>query len=262
MQNFEQSVDHLQKINQEWEKLRKNEVIQRLLKGESLQIIIESLPNFKERFCELDTIDCSDGRVLDGKKIGIAGSGLLLSLEDRLKLIRQCQGKKVTTHYNCGAAALKFSQLSPEEIPAGVETADEYGTYCGQKLAQDLHSDHEFLDENRLSYESHNEVALLVDATGKFDSTHLEGFPPHFVCTGAALGLNEEYLKDEIHILTSIALGEHGFGKRFNPNNPFYILVAADDTKDLVVWKKLANEVAQDFEQRVKVAGFTRPVEN
>jgi len=257
----EHSFEQSQTIEHGWTQLRHNQVIDRLVKGESLQVIMDSLPGFSERFCELDTIDCSDGRVLDGKKIGIAGSGLLLSPEDRLKLIRQCQGKKVTTHYDCGAAAKKFATLSPEETPADVKTADQYGTYCGEKLAQDLNSVHEFIPESHLANEYHNELGIVFDGTGQFDSTHLENFPPHFICTGAALGFNEEYLKSELRILAGIALGDHGFGKRFTVDNPFYIWIAADNQEDLDCWKKLSTEVAEDFQQRVRVEGFVRPTD-
>ncbi len=261
MKNFEQSTEQLKTIDQDWEKLQQNEVISRLADGENLQTIIESLPDIQERFCELDTIDCSDGRVLNGRKIGIAGSGLLLNKEDRLKLIKQCRGKKVTTHRDCGAAAKKFSTLFPEEIPAGVETADQYGTYCGQQLAEDLNSEHQFIELDQMANKYHNELAIILDATGQFDSTHLEQLPPHFVCSGAALGFNEEYLKSELQILAGISLGDHGFGKRFTTSTPFYIWVAANDQEDLAIWKKLTQEVAKDFKGRVKTTGFVRPID-
>ena len=257
-----------QNIEQGWEESRYNEVISRLKANEDLQTIMNSLPGFKESFCELDTIDCSDGRVLRGKKIGIAGSGLLLPLEERKKFIENFRGKikEVTTHRDCGAAAKKFAEvkkLNPESIPAEIETADEYGTYCGEKLAEDLETRHRFLEMEQMASEYHNEVAIALDATGRFDSTNLENFPPHFVCTGAGLGLSENYVKSEIEILAGIALGHHGYGdKRFNRDNPLYIIVAAKNYADSIQWESAAKEVARKFGDQVAVKVFLSPEQN
>jgi hypothetical protein len=245
----------------DWEKIRQNEVIKCLDSGGSLQEVMESFPEFKENFRDLDTIDCSDGRVVSGRKIGIAGSGILLSEEDRKVFIEQCKGKTkvLTTHDDCGAAALKFNSLKAEEIPAGVKTADEYGTYCGQKMAEDLGAKHEYLNRDEMANEYHNETALVIDQTGKFDSTSLDGFPDHFVCTGAGLGFSAEYMKTEVKILTGIALGHHGFGEKFNPENPFHIIVSATDDTQLKVWEEIAKVAVKEFGDRVKVDGFIAP---
>lgn len=250
-------------IDNGWEKAKQNEVIKRLDAGESLQVIMESFPDFKEAFCELDTIDCSDGRVLGGKKIGIAGSGLLLSSEERAKFVENYRGKikEVTTHRDCGAAALKFNSLSPEEIPAGVMNADHYGALLGQKLANDLGAEHRFIEMKEMANEYHNETALVIDQTGKFNSTHLDGFPPHFVCTGAGLGFSPEYMKSEVKTLAGIALGHHGFGDRFDEQNPFRIIVAAKNQTELDAWMKVGQEAIDDFGGRVKVEGFIAPEE-
>jgi len=251
-----------EKINQGWEKSRQNEVISRLQKGENLQEIMESLPSFKESFRELDTIDCSDGRVLDGHKIGIAGSGLLLSEKERLNFIEGFKGKikTLTAHADCGAAALKFKSLKPEEIPEGVTSSDEYGIYCGKKLAQELGADYKFLNREEMSNEYHNEAALVLDQTAQFDSTNLEKFPAHFVCTGAGLGFSEDYMKSEIETLAGIALGHHGFGtERFNAANPFYIIISADNLHEFVKWEEVANEAISKFGDKVSIKGFVRP---
>jgi hypothetical protein len=251
-------------IDKGWEKARQNEVIKRLDSGENLQTIMESFPNFKESFRELDTIDCSDGRVLDGKKIGIAGSGLLLSPKERAKFIETYKGKikEVTTHRDCGAAALKFNSLKPEEIPAGVMSADHYGTLLGKQLANDLGATHRFLEMKEMANEYHNETALVIDQTGKFDSTNLDGFPPHFVCTGAGLGFSPEYMKSEVKTLAGIALGHHGFGDRFDEQNPFRIIVASCNQAELDRWVEVGQEAINEYGDKIKVEGFIAPEES
>lgn len=249
-----------QMIDDGWEASRSNEVISRLRSNESLQSIMESFPEFSEIFRELDTIDCSDGRVLCGRKIGIAGSGLLLSPSERAAFVERYKGKikTVTTHADCGAAALKFRSLKPEEIPVGVYDADEYGTWCGQQLAADLGANHEYLERGEMANDYHNEVALVLDQTGEFDSTNLENFPNHFVCTGAGLGFSEDYMKSELQTLVGIALGHHGFGERFTSNNPFYIIVSANNQEDLSRWQDVASKALADLGERIAVKGFVR----
>lgn len=250
-------------INENWEKSRQNEVIKHLLAGEDLQIVMKLFPGFKESFCRLDTIDCSDGRVLMGKKIGIAGSGLLLPDEEKDKFVSAYRGriKELTTHRDCGAAAKKFATLKPAEIPSGIETADQYGVWCGKQLAEQLGARHRFLDLEQMASQHHNETAIVLDQTGEFDSTNLRNFPTHFTCTGAALGFSEEYMKSELTTLIGIALGDHGFGKRFDRANPFYVIVVANNYAELIHWENVAKEVSRVGE-RVAVKGFVRPRED
>jgi hypothetical protein len=249
------------KIDAGWQEARQNEVIKRLDSGDNIQEIMEDFPEFKEAFKALDTIDCSDGRVLKGRKMGIAGSGLLLSEAERETFISRFKGqiKTITTHADCGAAALKFNSLKQEEIPEGVTTADEYGTYCGKKLAEDLGAKHEYLEREEMANDYHNETAIVIDQTGEFDSTNLKGFPNHFVCTGAGLGFSEDYMKTEVRTLAGIALGHHGFGDRFNSDNPFRIIIAAKDRDELRRWINIGEAAVEEYVGRVKVTGFIAP---
>lgn len=265
-QRIDNQIEHSGvSIEQSWAETSQNEIIKRLTEGEELQKILESLPGFFESFAEpLDTIDCSDGRVLDGRKIGIAGSGLLLPKEERARFIALYKGKikKVTAHADCGAAAMKFSELRdsfPEQIPAGIENSDDYGVHCAQKFAEELGAEYEFLDRQEMASEHHNERAIVLDQSASFDSTNLKGMLPHFVSTGAGLGFSPEYMKAELETLSGIALGDHGFSSRFDANHPFYIFVAANDYAGLSEWGNLAREATQKFGDRVQVKGFVRP---
>lgn len=148
-----------------WSESRRNEIIKNLKNSHDFQGLMDSFPGFKEAFTELDTIDCSDGRVLKGKKVGIAGSGLLLSPAERATFIKNYKGrfKEVTTHRDCGAAKIGFTALKPEEIPAGVKTSDEYGTLLGKQMAAGLGAVHTFLEMEEMASGYHDEVALVLD---------------------------------------------------------------------------------------------------
>ncbi|MCX6795279.1 MAG: hypothetical protein NT165_00910 [Candidatus Falkowbacteria bacterium] len=261
MSNFENGHDNAQEnMNLGWDASRHNQVVERLLKGENVQSILESLPGFSESFDHpLDTIDCSDGRVLDGRKIGIAGSGMLLSEKERDLFIQNYRGKikKLTTHRDCGAAGIAFRSLGEGEIPEGISSADEYGTYQGKKLAEALGAEHEFIE--KLANDYHNEVAIVLDSTGTFDSTSIADFPAHFVCSGAGLGFSEEYMKTELKTLAGIALGSHGFGQRFTEENPLYIIVTANSNVEGLFWKTIAEVALADFSGKVAIKSFVRP---
>jgi hypothetical protein len=253
-------------LDQEWRASENNEFIKRLKAGEDLAVVIESLPEFKEAFKQdLDVIDCSDGRVLLGKKIGLAGSGILLSDEELEKFITANQGKIkiITSHEDCGAAKIKFKQLQAAgKLPEGITTADELGTYSAQKLADRLGAEHYFLPIDKMAKEVHNERAIVVDGTGHFNSTNLKGFPPHFVCSGFGFGLSSEYMQGEITTLAGIALGGHGLGERFQEDTPFYVMVAARDSEQLRLITEVATAATKDFGVKVVVKGFLAPTQD
>lgn len=251
-----------EKMNLGWSESRRNQVIEGLLRGQDLQSIMESIPGFSEAFQNpLDTIDCSDGRVLGGRKMGIAGSGLLLPPAERDLFVQNYKGKikKLTTHRDCGAAGIAFKFLSTEDIPEGVTSADEYGTYLGKKLASELGAEHEFIDLPEMANDYHNEVAIVLDQTGSFDSTNLVNFPAHFVCSGAGLGFSEDYMSGELKTLAGIALGDHGFGNKFTNENPLYIIVSANNHADGLRWESIAKKALVDFGERISVKIVIRP---
>jgi len=250
-------------LDQEWQTSENNEVIKRLKAGEELAVVIESLPGLKEAFKDaLDVIDCSDGRVLLGKKIGLAGSGMLLEDAESDKFVAANRGKIkiVTSHEDCGAAKILFTALqSAGKLPAGVNTSDELGTYMAKKLAARLGAEHYFLPIDKMAKEVHNERALVLDGTGRFNSTNLKGFPPHFVCSGFGFNLSPEYMQTEIKTLANIALGGHGLGERFKDDSPFYIMIAAKDSEQLQTITKVAEAAIKDFGARTVIKGFLAP---
>lgn len=255
-------------IDRGWDESRLNAVIKGLNEGGKLQEIMEAFPGFKDAFKEsLDTMGCSDGRVAAGNKMGFGGPLVLVPEAEVNKFIEANRGKvkTVTAHADCGAAALAFKSLRPEDIPEGVNSSDEYGAYKAKKLADALGAEYAYIDRHEMLEEYHNEVAIVLDQTGRFNSTNLKGFPAHFVSSGAGFGLDAEYMKAEMKILAGIAFGHHGFGDRFDVTednaNPFYILVSANNQEELDKWVKVADDTAAEFDGKIKVRGFIAPQE-
>ena len=238
-----------------WEKSQQSEVIKRLKSGEGLQVIMDSLEKIQEAFTDLDVIVCSDGRVLpsDGAKLGIAGEGILLGEEDLKRLVENCKGKikKVTSHEDCGAAGVAFRGDSK-----GKNKPDELGIEFAQILAEKLGAEYEHLPMSKMKNTIHNERFICFDGTGRFNPEALKEMPGQFVCSGYAFGLGEDYLEIEIATLAGIALGDHGFGKKFTKDNKFMIIVSAKDDAQLAEMTKIAEEAIEKYGELVEVRGF------
>ena len=258
--NLENSFES--KKNKLWEESQKNEVIKRVKAGESFQDIMDSLENIKEAFVGLDTIVCSDGRVLsiEGTKIGIAGEGILLSKEELAKFIQiyKRKIKKVTSHDDCGAAGKAFAQEHPEKI----KSSDELGINFAKWMAEQLDAEYEHIPMDKMKSDIHNERMICFDGTGKFNPASLKEMPGHFVCSGYGFGLSEKYMEEEIEILSGIALGHHGFGEKFNEGEKFYIVISAKDKEQLTKLTEIAQKGIIKIKDKVEIKGFVHDIEN
>lgn len=236
-----------------WEKSQHNQVIEGLKAGRPISEIISEMPGFLESFSRsLDTLDCSDGRVVSGRKFGLAGEGILLSPEDRQVLVAALKEKgiKITGHDNCGAAGIAHPD-DPE--------SDRYGYENARKLAAETGSEYKEVHKEDFRSPFHDERVLVVDESGRFDCANWPEFPAQFISSAPFFGLSDNYLKTEIAALANIALGDHGFGQRFSETNPFYVVVSATTPEKLNHFKALASEAASVFGSRVKVDGFLAP---
>jgi len=257
--NYQEPV--LDKVSNLWEKSQKNEIISRIKNDENLQEIMDSLENIQEAFTTLDVIACSDGRVLplgDGAKMGLAGEGILLTKGELDSFIEKYRGKikKVTSHEDCGAAGIAFKKQTDV-----TGTADELGMSFAEWLAGQLGAKYEHIPMKEMRSTIHDERAICFDGTGKFNPAVLKEMLGHFVCSGYGFGLSEEYMQDELETLTGIALGHHGFDKRFTPENQFYIIVSAKDETQLAEMEAIAEKAATKFDGRVTVKGFIHQIE-
>lgn len=251
-QNLDSHHEHEAKLQEEWDKSQNNEIVIGLKKGCSLFELLESLPGFKDSFQhELDCLDCADGRVCSGHKFGLAGQGILLNesdlsiLENKIKEL----GIRVTGHDNCGAAGIAYP--GPE--------SDRHGYEFTKSLADRTGASYSEVHKENFVCPVHNERCLVLEGTGRFDVANLSGFPGRFISSAAFFGLSEEYQRTEAKALIGIALGDHGFGHRFDQDNPFYLIISAENENSLAITKKWAEAVASEFDGRVQVESFIAP---
>lgn len=250
----EKKNSHLDSL---WQESNVSTFISRLRKGEDIQSVIES-QHSPERVSVLEEIQCSDGRCPhQGNEFSIAGSGILLSDEEFKVMIEQNPTiKTLTTHADCGAAKLAFAKAQENgQVPAGITTAEEFAIDWATKKAAQYNLVHRHIGIDEFVDPHHHERGIVVDATGVFHPSQVQGMPNMFVSQAASFA-DKSYIGAEADILTGIGTGDHAFGPRINPENPFYILVTADKdhTKDELV-KALKASTAR-YGDKVKVEGL------
>ncbi len=247
---------HESLLTQEWDKAQQNRIIKGFKEGKNLSEMIRALPGFEESFNHpLDCLDCADGRVCSGHKLGLAGQGILLGAEDLAKLEAKLKELNITItgHDNCGAAGIACQ---------GAPDSDVRGYAFTKGLAEKTGRPYAEVHKESFVSPVHNERCLVLEGTGRFDVANLEGFPGQFISSAEYFGLSEEYQMTEAKALIGIALGNHGFGERFNSENPFYLLISATDKEQLSKTKAWAEKVAADYDGKVKVHSFIAPEAN
>jgi hypothetical protein len=256
--------DHESLFDQAWEKTQDNFFIKGLNSGQKIEDLLPQVAGFKESFERpLTRLDCSDGRVCPGTgKMGLPGIDVLLSEDQRQVLINEIkdQGLTISGHESCGAAAIAHPGAD----------SDDFGYQHAEKLAQVSGNKYEKIDHSRFKSSIHNERLLVIEGTKKWDCANWEGFPPQFINSAPALKLSNETAKEGNKALTGIALGSHGFSeKRFDSKNPFYIIISAEDQRQLEELTVLAQEGitemsekdGKDYSQIIKIDGFIAPTE-
>lgn len=246
--------DHEALLSAEWAKSQNNEIIVGLREGRNLSELLEALSGFKESFQHpLDCLDCADGRVCSGRKLGLAGQGILLGADDQARFdakIAEMENLSISGHENCGAAGIACQ---------GAPDSDEKGYAFTKELAARNGRPYKEIHKDNFRCAVHNERCLVLEATGHFDVANLSGFPGQFISSAEFFGLSEEYQRTEAKALIGIALGSHSFGDRFNQENPFYLIISASNQEQLDKMRGWATQVAADYEDRVRVESFIGP---
>jgi len=230
---------------------------------------------------EKKVLICADERVVSKEnefKIGSAGQLILASPEEQDRFLDNWQGKisVVRSHSNCGAAGIAYSIFTDEEkeelkkkaIDEGLNTDDEIfkkekisdsdwlGIYHSYLLAKKLDAKYEHTNfpGMRGRKEYHDARAIFFCANPDFDPSILaEDFlPPHFLANSLALGVREDYCREELKTLTLIALGSHGFGELFTAKNPFYVISVGNDKNQVLDLNKLAKDVLENYQNRIR----------
>lgn len=249
--------DHKHETDRLWEASEQLPFIKELRAGRTVAEAMEQLDVEQAFKGECNEAGCADGRCQE-HRFGIAGDGILLSEKELEEFVRKNKGKiaVVKSHDNCGAAAIKFKEIPAERLPIGVTTPDQLGIHHAKRLAEQLGAEYAHTSAKEMSGPVHNERVIYFDGTGQFNPGTLPELPAGFKCSGSALGLSSEYMEIELATLAKIALGNHGFGERFNRDNPLFIVVSAKNQDQLEALMKIAEKAAEQFNGRVAVDGF------
>lgn len=213
------------------------------------------LPNIRNAFDLGDrTVRCIDEGTPGG--LHIAGSGILLNPERASGIFKRAQADGVTSHKECGAAALAFAKLPPEE-QAKYGNAEAYGVQFAQALARHAHVPYKghLVDLERPSG-LHTARIIYYDGTGRFNCNSVPGLPKGFVISRRFLP--SAYAKEEVKVAIEIALGSHGFGSHITKEAPLVIVAIGDPDDDKFSLFNVNSEILEyAVNPRVKCGGFT-----
>lgn len=256
----EKKHDHHQELfDDAWKKSNENFLVKGLKAGRKIEELLAEMPGFKEALSDKSLLenpdccfDCSDGRVVtSGVKVAIAGEGILLNEADRQLLQKALADKNITItgHEGCGAAGMAHPG----------QDSDKYGYEGAENLARLTNNRYQEVHHELFRSSIHDERSLIIEGTLRFNPAGWKEFPAQFIASSAALGLSDEYIGVEAKALTGIALGDHGLGERFDAENPFYLIISANDQGQLDHLTEICESAVKDFGNRVKVTGFIAP---
>jgi hypothetical protein len=277
--------DHEKEFDDLWEMSEENLIIKDLKEGKRWQEIANQNEKIKEAFEKTPcSCGCSDGRIHE-HRIGRAGEGLVIGLQTMLnnsieeglnvaveavvkfigEMIEKGEIKdkfKFCSHDGCGAAKIVCGELKKAgKLLEKYNNSDILGIDFAKKVVDALqkaypeiefeygHTPAEKMDK------FHNERAIYLDGTRKINLEAVDELPEGFIFT-PMLDVSEEETKLELEKLSEIALGNHGFDKRFTTKNPFRIVVSANNEEQKTELVRIAKSVADKFEGMVVVDGF------
>ena len=281
MLNFE-SMEQISTKQDSWNK--QQEVMVKFYKQGAEQYL-SSLENINNAFEEKKKCVCcmDEGTAhmnMEGK-YALAGSGILYpaaSREERLDkvadLLIELGVHEITSHDGCGAA-----KIACERDGLQTDGSDEYG----KKWAEDLRRvmQEKLAGKHEVAYrhidikdmtrpaEYHNARTVWFDGTGRFNPAVLgKKAPQGFVIdykNDIHKNADEDvkgYPFEELKVALTIAFGHHGFEKLFNQENPFVVVVMADDQQELDRLKELAVgfvnglNISDETKKAVKIDGY------
>ena len=212
-----------------------------------------SLPDLAKAFeTRENCVCCIDEGTPEGGHV--AGSGILMSEDELISYYEQTKSEVVTSHDNCGAAKIyDESQDMPSENP------DEAGRLWAQELAKKLGIKHRHIsaDEMKRPKEGHFARTVYYDLTGHFNYSATEGLPAGF--TISRKFITPKYALEELGVALSITFGDHGLGNKITAENPFYLVVVAENEEQLADAKQELDNLSHSHEDKIKVDGVVKP---
>lgn len=250
---------HKDSTDQLFERNQQTDIVVALNKGETAQTVIDSQPR-TELIYSPEEIQCSDGRCPHkGNEISLAGSGILMPRADLIKMIKDRKIKKITMHFDCGAARIAFADAQANGlVPEGITNADEFGRDWGQKLATELGLEYEYIEAEKFVAPDHHEQGIFIDATGKLHPAMFENWPNVFITQSASCA-SPDYVAVEAAALTKIGFGDHGLGERLKTEAPFQITIACTDNNQALALAPKVKEMVEDYGDRAQVHTFIAP---
>ena len=201
-------------------------------------------PGIEQAFClQRRSVVCVDEGIVGG--IHLAGSGVLLPLEELEAELKAAGAEELTTHDNCGAFAVRFPGLADPN-----SSAVEWGAATAAVLG--LPHRHITAGEMDRPEHLHTAEAIYYDGTGVFN--RVPGLPRGFVVSRALF----QSAKNDLALCLQIAFGAHGLGKQFTAGNPLLLVPLAHPTDQrfsLEALESEAREAARPFGGRVRISG-------
>ncbi|MCX6792554.1 MAG: hypothetical protein NTY12_00860 [Candidatus Falkowbacteria bacterium] len=255
----EHDYEQVNKVNSLFEEALKSQVISDLKNGLSFQEILDN-QQIEKPLEQAEEVECCDGRCphKKGSYKAIAGAGILLSKEELNDYIKSNPGMKyLKAHEGCGAGKIAFEKAkSAGTLPEGIFTAEQYVEWWTKTTAAEYNLEYKYTPAKDFqdSEMNHHEAGLMIN----FDPALIKGMPNVFVSHSAEC-LNDDYVKNEISILTGIAFSDHGFGNRLSQENPFYIFICAKNEAEKEHLSALAKEAVASYGDKVVIESAVSP---
>lgn len=180
----------------------------------------------------------------------LAGSGILFkhkelhTMDERLDAaaaeLRGSGTKSVCSHKGCGAAGIAAKELGSDDPEA---LAVEWSTKLAARLGVP-YTGH--MTELRRPDAFHDALVVYVDGTGRFEDPERAGLPRGFTVSRGILKDGKQGAA-EAKLAYDIAHGAHGFGKRFNAEKPFTVVVIGDSERPEYATGVLLQEIHDAF---------------
>lgn len=237
--------DHLFLVEKEWKKALPAVF---KLKKIGAQKYFNEIENISDAFSLSDTdLRCIDEGTAGG--LHLAGSGILLNINQAEEVCKKAQVSGIFSHAECGAARIYAKRENLDE-----EESDEFGIEWAKTIALKLkvpYKGHIEIEKMARPSGLHTAVAAYYDGTGQFDNSKIASLPKGFVIDRKYLDL--DYGKTELKTAIEIAFGSHGFGNKFSEEMPFSVVVLAKDAETEKNLVAEAKDVVKEFGERVKV---------
>lgn len=205
---------------------------------------------------------CMDERVAGRQNgISIGGSGILIKDDPvkRAEFIQALKARgitKVYLHEGCGAVRGVYA--GAKNISA--EQAEAEALAWAKELETELGGDGTIETLPVVPREFHNAQCAYIAFTENFNVQAAgDTLPPGFVISGTAVGI--EHVAAQASVAVSIAFGSHGFGDRFTRENPFVIVIVANNESDVarITENPVLQGLVAENNGRVKLDSFIAP---